>query len=68
MRWRRLFDERAEVDAVEDRVLRRICELRPDAGYIPALKAQRAERFAEKVAKASNDAVVLAPWLDQEAA
>ena len=67
-RWRRLTDPRAEAEAVEDRILRRVIEQRPDRGYITALQAHRDRRFAEQYAKAANDAAVLAPWLDQDAA
>ncbi|URW74850.1 3'-5' exonuclease [Sphingomonas donggukensis] len=67
-RWRRLTDARAEADAVEDRILRRVAELRAGRGYIGALAAHRHRRFAAKFAKAANDADVLAPWLDQDAA
>lgn len=67
-RWRRLTDARAEADAVEDRILRRVVELRAGRGYIAALEAHRQRRFTAKFAKAANDAEVLAPWLDQNAA
>lgn len=68
IRWRRLFDDRAEVDAAEDRLLRQICDLKPDRGYVVALQARRATRFAAQLTQAANDAAVLAPWLDSEAA
>jgi len=67
-RWRRLNDPRAEADAVEDRILRRVIELRQGREYIPALEAHRQRRFAAKWAKAANDAATLAPWVDQDAA
>ena len=67
-RWYRLLDPRAQADAVEDRILRRVIELREGRGYIAALEAHRQTRFAAKVEKAANDAAVLAPWLDQDAA
>jgi hypothetical protein len=68
VRWRRLFDDRTEVDAAEDRVLRRICEMRSGRGYVAALQARRDQRFSAQVEKAANDAVTLAPWLEQDAA
>lgn len=67
-RWRKLNDPRAEADAVEDRILRRTIELREGRGYIAALTVHRQSRFAAQYAKAANDAVVLAPWLEQDAA
>ncbi len=67
-RWRRLTDARAEPDAVEDRILRRAIQLREGRGYIAALEAHRQRRFVTKFAEAANDAVRLAPWLDQDAA
>ena len=68
IRWRRLFDDRAEVDAAEDRLLRQICELKPGRAYVAALQARRDARFAAQLAQAANDATVLAPWLSDEAA
>ncbi|MDX5983684.1 hypothetical protein [Sphingomonas echinoides] len=68
IRWRRLFDDRAEADAAEDRLLRQICELKPDRGYVAALQARRDARFAAQLTQAANDAAVLAPWLNDEAA
>ena len=68
VRWRRLTDARAEADAVEDRILRQVIEKRTGRDYIIALEAHRSRRFAAKVAQAANDAAVLAPWLDQDAA
>ena len=67
-RWRRLNDGRAEVDMVEDRILRRVIELREGRGYITALAARRKCRFASQLEKAANDATVLAPWFANEAA
>lgn len=67
-RWRRLTDARADADAVEDRVLRRVIELRAGRGYIGALEAHRQRRFGAAFAQAANDAATLAPWLDQDAA
>ncbi len=67
-RWRRLNDPRAEADAVEDRILRHTIDLRAGRGYIAALEAHRCTRFASQYAKAANDAVALAPWLEQDAA
>ena len=67
-RWRRLTDGRAEADVVEDRILRRVIELRVGRGYIAALEARRSRRFTASFCNAANDAVTLAPWLDQDAA
>ncbi|GAA4760410.1 hypothetical protein GCM10023219_00020 [Stakelama sediminis] len=67
-RWRRLTDGRAQADAVEDRILRRVIELRAGRGYIAALEAHRQRRFAGKLTEAANDAAVLAPWLDSDVA
>lgn len=67
-RWRRLTDARAEADAVEDRILRRVVELREGRRYVAALEAHRQRRFAAKFAKAANDAATLAPWLVHDAA
>lgn len=67
-RWRRLNDPRADADAVEDRIMRRVIELRAGRGYVEDLKARRAKRFAEALATAANDADTLAPWLDDAAA
>jgi 3'-5' exonuclease len=67
-RWRRLADGRAEADAVEDRILRRVIELRDGRGYIAALDARRQHRFVSQYDQAANDAATLAPWLDQDAA
>ena len=66
--WRRLHDPRADVAVVEDRILRHVIELRAGRGYVMALEARRAARFAEQLTTAANDATVLAPWLDNEAA
>lgn len=67
-RWRRLTDGRAEADAVEDRILRRVIELRAGRGYIPALEAHRQRWFAAQYNKVANDAATLAPWLELDAA
>lgn len=67
-RWRQLHDGRADAAVVEDRLLRQIIELVPDRGYVAELQARRDRRFASKVAQAANDALTLAPWLDQDAA
>lgn len=67
-RWRKLHDRRADWDAVEDRLLRRVIELRAGRGYVVELEARRAARFARKLKIAGNDAVVLAPWLESDAA
>jgi len=67
-RWRKLLDGRADIDVVEDRILRRIEQLREGRGYIPALQARRKTSFAKRVGKANNDAEVFAPWLSAGAA
>lgn len=66
-RWRTLNDGRIPVEAVEDRILRRVIELRSGRSYIPALEAHRLSRFKTSITKAANDAKVLAPWLDEAA-
>ena len=66
-RWRTLNDGRIPVEAVEDRILRRVIELRSGRSYIPALEAHRLSRFKASIAKAANDAKALAPWLDEAA-
>jgi 3'-5' exonuclease len=63
-RWRRLFDDRAEVRVVEDRILRQVEELRPNRLYIPALRAHRA---AGLNAVAANDRAPI-PWVTGYAA
>jgi hypothetical protein len=67
-RWRRMLDPRADIDVVEDRILRQVEELRAGRGYIPALQAHRAANLRKRLEAAANDAKVLAPWLDAEAA
>ena len=67
-RWRTLHEGRIPVEAVEDRILRRVIELRSERSYIPALEAHRLSRFKASIAKAANDAKALAPWLEQGAA
>lgn len=67
-RWRKLHDPRAEIDVVEDRILRQIVELRADRRYIPALTSRRSAKFLGQFRKAANDAAVLASWLGDEAA
>lgn len=66
-RWRKLFDARAHIDVVEDRILRRVGELRAGRGYLGELEARRAASFAASVGRAANDATVLAPWLQDAA-
>ena len=66
-RWRKLHDPRCDADVAEDRILRRVCELRAGRGYVAALEARRQDRFQESFAKAANDAAVLAPWLEIDA-
>lgn len=66
--WRQLLDPRVSADAVTDRILRRVIELRAGRGYIATLEARRAKSFAAQCTAAANDAQTLAPWLNQEAA
>lgn len=66
-RWQTLIDGRSPVEAVEDRILRRVIELRGGRSYIPALEAHRLSRFKASIALAANDAKALAPWLDEAA-
>lgn len=61
-RWRKLHDDRTDVDTAEDRILRRVEELRSGRGYIAELSARRQARFGQRVARAQNDVAVLAPW------
>lgn len=63
-RWRKLHDPRCDADVAEDRILRRVCELRAGRGYVAALEAHRHNRFRESFAKAVGDAAALAPWLE----
>jgi 3'-5' exonuclease len=67
-RWKRLQDRRAEAHVAEDRILRRVIELRDGRGYVGELKARRAAAFKAGITKAANDAHRLAPWLDKDAA
>lgn len=67
-RWRKLHDPRVDADLAEDRILRRVCELRAGRGYVAALEARRASKFEAQMKKASGEARVLAPWLDMKAA
>lgn len=67
-RWRQLHDSRADARVVEDRILRRVVELMPDRSYIAELQARREALFAAQCNKAANDALTLAPWLEQDAA
>lgn len=67
-RWRRLHDPRTQVTAVEDRIIRRVEELRAGRSYVVELLARRDAQFRAQVAAAANDASALAPWLDDEAA
>ena len=66
-RWRKLHDPRLAADIAEDRILRRVIELRAGRGYIGALEARRAAQFRAQVARADNDAQVLAPWMSNAA-
>lgn len=67
-RWRKLQDPRSDADMAEDRILRRVSELRAGRGYVAALEARRAERYCRLIESASNDAQTLASWLDARAA
>jgi hypothetical protein len=67
-RWRQLHDPRTDAAAVEDRILRQVIELRDGRGYVAALAARRAASFAAVCAATANDAAILAPWLETEAA
>jgi len=67
-RWQHLTDARTSAESVEDRILRRAIELREGRGYIAALEAHRARKFGIKLAAAANDATILAPWLNKDAA
>lgn len=67
-RWRNLLDPRAEGDVVEDRILCQVEELRAGRGYIPALRAHRDANLRKRLQTAANDAKVLAPWLEADAA
>ncbi|MGK2908816.1 MAG: hypothetical protein ACSLE1_03310 [Sphingobium sp.] len=66
-RWKKLHDPRVEVPVFEDRILRRVIELREGRGYIPALQARRKRIFAQQTATAEQAMGVLAPWLQNEA-
>ena len=68
VRWKQLQDSRADTASVEDRILRRVIELREGRGYVAELEARRVARFAAQLEMAANDAAVLAPWLVDEAA
>jgi len=67
-RWRQLLDPRVSADGVTDRILRRVIEMRDGRGYIAELEARRTKLFANQCFLAANDAVTLAPRLDQDAA
>jgi hypothetical protein len=67
-RWRGLLDPRAPMEVIEDRILRRIVELRPERSYTSTLKARRMRKFSQQLLAAANDAAVLAPWLNVDAA
>ena len=67
-RWRKLHDPRTDVDTVEDRILRRVEELRAGRGYVTELGTRRVARFGQQLSQARAEAEVLAPWcLDQAA-
>jgi hypothetical protein len=67
-RWRQLHDPRADAGVVEDRILRRVRELRDGRGYVAALQARRQARFAAQLEQAANDAEALATMPDRDAA
>lgn len=67
-RWRKLFDSRADIDVVEDRILRRVGELRAGRGYLASLDAHRAAGFTRRCNAALDQADALAPWLEFKAA
>jgi hypothetical protein len=67
-RWRQLLDPHADANAVTDRILRRVIELRTGRGYVADLQARRAKLFASQCKAAANDAQTLAPWIAQDAA
>lgn len=46
--WRQLIDGRAPIEVAQDRILRRVEELRAGRSYIPAITAKRAALFAER--------------------
>lgn len=67
-RWRRLHDDRAEADTIEDRLIRQVIECRPDRGYVAELQAHRQRAFARQLKVANDAAQVLAPWITNRAA
>ncbi|WCT74189.1 hypothetical protein PQ455_02860 [Sphingomonas naphthae] len=67
-RWRQQHDGRADIAVVEDRILRRVIDLRAGRGYAATLEARRRARFSQAVGDAANDAAALAPWIGEEAA
>lgn len=67
-RWRRLTDARAEADTVEDRILRRVIELKDGRHYVAALEDRRQRHFRTKVAHAANDAALFGSSFDLNAA
>lgn len=67
-RWRQQHDGRADIGVVEDRILRRVIELRAGRGYTATLEARRRARFSQAVDDATNDAAALAPWIADDAA
>lgn len=66
-RWRKLDDPRAEIDIVEDRIFRRVIELRPERRYAAELRARRGRALANKLIEAAVARQLLAPWLDEAA-
>lgn len=67
-RWHRLTDARLAAGAIEDRILRSVIPPREGHDYVAVLAGHRQRGVAGAFAKAANDAAVLAPWLEQDAA
>lgn len=67
-RWRQLHDGRTEAGVVEDRILRRVIELRAGRGFVAALEARQAARFAAQLARGENDAAARSPYPVRDAA
>ncbi len=67
-RWRQLHDPRADAGVVEDRILRRVSELRAGRGYVAALQAREQARFTAQLDRAANVAEAIATMPDRDAA
>lgn len=67
-RWRQLHDSRASAGVIEDRILRRVIEMRAGRGYLAELQARRTKRFGKQCSDATTDARTLGAWLEQDAA